>query len=211
MLGPYRNTARLEAADLACVRGGREVFSGLSFSIDPGRALFLRGPNASGKTSLIRLVAGLLQPSAGSLVWGGLEGRDGTDALRENLHYVGHLPALKPVLSVGENVAFWARLEGYAGGVSSALSAVGLAGLADLPARVLSEGQKRRTALARLFAVPKPLWLLDEPTAGLDAASTDRLCRAINQHLERGGLAMVATHIDLEIGNAASLELPGGA
>src|SRR3982750_4393460 len=158
----------LEARDLACLRGERAVFAGLSFRLDPGGALLL-GANGAGKSTLLRLLAGLLRPEAGLLLW------DGTDALADRaahaarLRYLSHQDALKPALTARENLSFFARLWG--GQVDAALEALDLLPLAELPARVLSSGQKRRLALARLALAPAPLWLLDEPTVGLDAAS----------------------------------------
>lgn len=186
---------RLHAESLACVRGGREVFSGLGFAVEDGGLLVLRGPNGSGKSSLLRLVAGLVRKTAGSLV---LEGAAEDVPLAEYAHYVGHLDALKPALTVAENLAFWAQMLGGARvGTLDALAVVGLAALADFPAGVLSAGQRRRLALARLIAADRPLWLLDEPTTAIDAEARARLYDLIRAHLDGGGMALVATHDEL--------------
>jgi heme exporter protein A len=178
--------------DLGCVRGGREVFSGLGFRISAGKALVLTGPNGAGKTSLLRMIAGLLRPAAGRIE---LAGGEAELSVAEQAHYLGHQDALKPSLTVRENLQFWAR---YLGGgdeaLASALAAVGLDELADLPAAYLSAGQRRRLSLARLLAVPRRLWLLDEPTAALDIAAQERLTDLIRPHLGCRGIIIVATH-----------------
>ena len=207
MPGDDEHTTALEARKLTCVRGGRSLFSSLSFKVERGHALILRGPNGSGKTSLLRIIAGFLTPDEGDFCWGGVEGKAAVSALQENIHLIGHLTALKPILSVAENVALWATLHGSNGQTTEALHAMGLAELAELPVQFLSEGQKRRTALARLMAFQKPIWLLDEPLAGLDAASADRLMEAITGHLSIGGIAVIATHQLLKMDAALQSEL----
>lgn len=207
MPGDDEHTTALEARKLTCVRGGRSLFSSLSFKVERGHALILRGPNGSGKTSLLRIIAGFLTPDEGDFCWGGVEGKAAVSALQENIHLIGHLTALKPILSVAENVALWAALHGGNGQTTEALHAMGLAELAELPVHFLSEGQKRRTALARLMAFQKPIWLLDEPLAGLDAASADRLMEAITGHLSNGGIAVIATHQLLQMAAALQSEL----
>ncbi|MEJ8574783.1 heme ABC exporter ATP-binding protein CcmA [Microbaculum marinum] len=188
---------RLRGRDLACVRGGREVFSGVSFGIEAGSLIKLRGPNGAGKSSLLRLVAGLLRPSAGDL---DLDGGPEDVPIAEQAHYVGHLDTLKPALTVLENLGFWAdMLGGTRATAGAALERAGLAPLADFPAGILSAGQRRRLALARLAAAPRPLWLLDEPTTAIDAAARDRLFVLIHDHLDAGGLVMIATHDDLPV------------
>jgi len=196
---------RLAAYDLACVRGGREVFEGLDFAVEAGQALALTGRNGAGKTTLLRLIAGLLELAHGRLE---LTGGAPDLTLAEQAHYVGHRDALKPALTVRENLQFWyAFLGGHNASAASALEAVGLAGLAALPAAYLSAGQRRRLAIARLVAAPRPIWLLDEPTAALDAASQQRLAELMREHLARGGIIVAATHGPLGLDGARELRL----
>jgi heme exporter protein A len=196
---------------LVCVRGEREVFRGLDFRLEPGGAVLLRGPNGSGKSSLLRLMAGLLRPAAGRILWRGADVAEDREGHGGRLHYVGHLDALKPVLSVAENLAFWAGLRAPGAAardhVLTALARFGLAPLAALPARYLSAGQRRRLALARLAAAPAPLWLLDEPTTGLDSASVARLAAFLAQHRAGGGMVVVSTHGGLDPPGAATIEM----
>ncbi len=195
---------RFQAHDLACRRGGREVFAGLSFAVSAGGSLALRGPNGSGKSTLLRLAAGLIHPEAGSLR---LDGGDAERTIAEQAHLLGHLDAVKPALTVAENLAFWRdMLDGEKAGVRDALERVGLARLAAFPAAILSAGQRRRLSLARLVAVRRPVWLLDEPTNALDADGRARLDNLIAGHLASGGIALVATHVDMA-GVTATLEL----
>lgn len=203
--------AVLRAVSLTCVRGGRTLFSALSFGVEPGRALILRGPNGCGKTSLLRIIAGLLSPDEGEIRWGTLRGQEAKGALQENINLVGHSTALKPVLSVADNISIWARLHGGGDKSLEALGAMDLLALADLPVRYLSEGQKRRTALARLIAIEKPIWLLDEPLAGLDKSSTGRLIDGLDGHLSGGGIAVIATHQDIALGESKQRSLLIGA
>jgi heme exporter protein A len=203
----------LEARDLACLRGERVVFAGLSFALGAGGALLLTGANGAGKSSLLRLIAGLLRPAEGALLWGGQDALADRAAHAARLRYVGHGDALKPALTARENLLFFARLWG--GAVEPALEAMGLLPLADLPARVLSAGQKRRLGLARLaLGMPSagsppdaPLWLLDEPTTGLDAASVERLGALLARHRAAGGMVLAATHLPLPLPDARELRL----
>jgi heme exporter protein A len=247
---------QLVASDLVCVRGGRQVFAGVSFAVGAGQTLVVSGPNGAGKTSLLRMVAGLLQVEAGHI-----ELKDGEPDLTiaEQAHFLGHQDALKPSLSVGENLQFWARYlgaesppasprpqtgqssltiprasEARLGGkpetaaehggfvekplaptpspsaaagkaraepmtINLALDAVGLEELADLPAGYLSAGQRRRLSIARLLAIKRPIWLLDEPTAALDTTGQARLAELMQMHVSSGGLILAATHGPLGI------------
>ena len=185
----------LAALDISCQRGGRTIFRDVSFRLSPGEALLLTGPNGAGKTSLLRQIAGLLPLAEGALR---LEGGEPDAALPELCHYVGHLSAVKASLSVAENLAFWADFLGpRSRDIEPALAAFGLASLADLPAGLLSAGQKRRLGLARLLAATRPIWLLDEPQTSLDKASLKLLDAAIEDHRNAGGIAIVASHAKL--------------
>ena len=195
---------RLSGTGLACIRGGQQVFSGLSFAVTSGQALALTGRNGAGKTTLLRLIAGLLQPSGGRLE---LAGGEAEAAIGEQVHYLGHQDALKPSLSVAENLKFWAAFLGGKSSTGGGLEAVGLDHLADLPAGYLSAGQRRRLALARLVCVQRPIWLLDEPTAALDSASQDKLGELMRGHLENGGMIVAATHGPLPLANVSELRL----
>ncbi len=196
---------RLSAANLACVRGGRDVFTGISFSVASGETLAITGRNGVGKSSLLRIVAGLIRITAGEIA---LEGGDPELTIAEQAHYLGHQDALKPALSVGENLRFWTGfLGGKATEITAALEAAGLHALADLPAGYLSAGQRRRLSIARLLAVRRPIWLLDEPMSTLDAAAQERLTGLMHTHLAQGGLILSATHGTLGIGAAQELRL----
>ena len=199
----------LEGRGLECVRSDRVVFSDLDFQIASGGALVLRGPNGSGKTSLLRLIAGLLRPAAGGFFWEGAPIAEAPEDHRARLHYVGHSDALKPAFTVAENLAFWAALRGNAGGEGAALERFGLGGLADFPAGLLSAGQRRRLALARLAASAAPLWLLDEPTVALDSEASAALFELIAGHRQEGGMVIAATHVELPLAEAQALELGG--
>ena len=191
-----QQTIGLAALKLGCQRGGRRIFRDLSFNLVPGEALLVSGPNGAGKTSLLRQIAGLLPLASGELR---VEGAGRDAVLPELCHYIGHLNAVKPSLSVGENLHFWSEFLGGDGDeTGEALAAFGLAALADLPAGLLSAGQKRRLALSRLLAAKRPVWLLDEPQTSLDAASLKLLDTAINHHLATGGIAVIASHTPLK-------------
>jgi len=189
----------LSVRDLACVRGERPVFSQIDFDLAAGEMLTLKGPNGAGKSSLIRQVAGLLDVSGGAIeLLGAAEG----ETVGDHALYAGHLDAVKAPLSVFENMAFWADFYGVARAmIDPALACFALAHLVSLPASVLSAGQKRRLGLARLALIPRPIWLLDEPTVSLDVTSVARLADLMRTHLKQGGLILAATHIDLGIGS----------
>jgi heme exporter protein A len=197
---------RLVGSDLACVRGGRQVFAGLSFSVAAGEALVVLGPNGVGKSSLLRLIAGLVARAGGTLV---LEGGDGELTIAEQAHYLGHQDALKPSLTVDENLTFWSRYLGGGEATQAALPAVGLDGIAQLPAAYLSAGQRRRLSIARLLAVRRPIWLLDEPTTALDTAAQAALAGFMEQHLAGGGLIVAAAHGPIGLRAARELRLGG--
>jgi heme exporter protein A len=191
---------RIIVERLAVERGGRRVLGPVDFAAEPGQALILKGPNGAGKTSLIRVLAGLAQAADGTIR---LEGAIPDTTLGENAHYVGHANAVKPRLSVLENVRFWAQfLGGTQTSAHTAVEAFGLASLADVPAGWLSAGQRRRLGLARLLAAERTIWLLDEPTVSLDVASTRVLAELARTHLSRGGLLIAATHIDMGLEGA---------
>lgn len=194
----------LSASGLLCRRGGREVFASLDFSLRAGQALAVIGRNGSGKSSLLRMVAGLLPIAAGHLTW---DGGDPERSIGEQAHYLGHQDALKPALSVSENLRFWTGYLGGKGGTEAALETVGLGALANLPSAYLSAGQRRRLSLARLVAIDRPIWLLDEPTSALDAAAQDMLIRLMRAHLAAGGLILAATHALLGLEQTRELQL----
>ena len=193
---------------LACRRGERLIFSGLDCTLPPGGALLLTGANGAGKSSLLRLLASLLTPAAGRVMWRGTPVAADLAGYRANLHYVGHLDAIKPALGVRETLAFWAGMRQAARPpLEAALAAFALDGVADWPCRWLSAGQRRRLTLARLIASPAPLWLLDEPTASLDADGEQRLVAAIEAHRAAGGRVAIATHHALPLAGAHELRL----
>jgi heme exporter protein A len=196
---------RLVGSDLVCIRGGRQVFSGVGFAVDAGAALLVTGPNGAGKSSLLRLIAGLVGGAGGGIA---LDGGDGELTIGEQAHYLGHQDALKSSLSVEENLAFWASVLGDGNArVGTALAAVGLDSLARLPAIYLSAGQRRRLSIARLIAIARPIWLLDEPTSGLDASGQAMLADLMRAHLAAGGLILAAAHGPIGLDGATELRL----
>ncbi|HQT60634.1 MAG TPA: heme ABC exporter ATP-binding protein CcmA [Acidiphilium sp.] len=199
----------LEARGLAAIRGERLIFRDISFRVGLGEALVLVGPNGAGKSSLIRLVAGLTPPASGELLWDGADALDDPPLHATRLCFVGHADAIKPGLSVAENLGLDRRRPRAL--VLEALASVDLERFADLPARLLSSGQRRRLALSRLALSASPLWLLDEPTTGLDAASVRRLEANIAKHLGRGGMVIAATHLPLDLPGARPFDLAGQA
>ena len=193
----------LHASGLQCVRGDRRVFDGIGFDLANGGLLRVRGPNGSGKTSLLRMVCGLLQPAAGNIEWNGR----GIDALGEeyyrDLAYIGHLNAVKDELKAGENLRFCARLAGVPATealIDATLREFAFDGLEHLPCKFLSQGQKRRLALARLrLSATRAVWVLDEPFAALDAAGIEAVRLVVEEHLERGGLVLLTTHQEVAV------------
>ncbi|MBC7133568.1 MAG: heme ABC exporter ATP-binding protein CcmA [Roseovarius sp.] len=185
----------LSVSDLSVARGGIPVLEGVSFALNPGEALVLRGPNGIGKTTLLRTVAGLQPALAGSV-----------EAAPESLVYAGHADGIKATLSVEENLNFWARVFGT-GDISAAIAAFDLGPLAARPAGALSAGQKRRLGLARLLVTGRAVWVLDEPTVSLDRDAVAMFAGAVRAHLAAGGAALIATHIDLGLSEARILDL----
>lgn len=199
-----------QGKELTCIRGERLVFTDLDFAVRPGGALVLIGPNGAGKSSLLRIMAGLLRPAAGQMLFNDEDALDDFDEHALNIHYVGHHDAVKPVLSVLENVRFWAGVRDGDINDANILAALGTFGarrLADVPGRFLSAGQKRRVNLARIVAAPAPIWLLDEPTTALDKASILLLDAAIKTHREGGGMVVLSTHARINIENATVLDI----
>jgi heme exporter protein A len=198
---------RLSAWDLTIERGGRRIIAGLSFTADEGAALIVTGPNGAGKSSLLRALCGFLPLERGGFV---LEGADAERSLGEQAHYLGHADGVKGALTAGENLAFAAAM---LGGQSSrdagraALAQVGLAHVIDFPARLLSAGQRRRVALARLLTADRRLWLLDEPATALDAAAQAALKAIMQTHLRGGGIIVAAAHAPLGLEGARELRL----
>jgi heme exporter protein A len=196
---------RVNAVDLGCRRGGREVFAGVSFQLARGEALAVTGRNGAGKSSLLRIIGGFIRPAGGRL-W--LEGGDPELTVAEQAHYLGHQDAVKPSLSIAENICFWTAFFGAdAHKVQDALESVGLGAIAALPAAYLSAGQRRRLSIARLLAVKRPIWLLDEPASTLDAGGRDRLTDFMQSHLAGGGLILAATHGALGLSGVQELSL----
>ncbi len=188
----------LSVTDLACARGGVPVVAGLSFAVAAGEALILRGPNGSGKTTLLRTLAGLQPPLAGVI-----------DAAPDAIAYGAHADGLKPALTVAENLAFWASVYGNPAGPQAAMEAYRIADLAHRRVADLSAGQKRRASLARLLVTGRPVWALDEPTVSLDSTAVGHFAEVVRAHLEAGGAAVIATHIDLGLPEASDLDVGG--
>jgi heme exporter protein A len=190
----------LSSENLACVRGERLIFSDIEFALDAGEVLVVTGANGSGKTSLLRIVCGLLEAAAGEIRWNGSSARALGDDFFAELAYLGHHNGLKDDLSATETMRVWAGVSGITvdrAAARQALARMGLAGREDLPVRWLSQGQKRRAAIARLLVAERPLWVLDEPLAGLDRASTVTVEALLQEHLANGGMAILTTHQDL--------------
>jgi heme exporter protein A len=205
MIDPLQLPPRaLNVFALACRRGERMLFEHVDFSLAAGEILLLRGPNGVGKTTLLSALAGIISPAAGRIEFSGADPDGRPEA---EIHFLGHLGAVKPRLTVKENLTFWASLNGGTSlAVETALEQVGLASLMALDAGVLSAGQTRRLALARLLISERPIWLLDEPTAALDAGGELLLAGLIDRHLDRGGLAVATTHHDLALQNVTRVK-----
>lgn len=194
----------LQAEGLTCSRGGREVFRNVSFKVPAHEALIVTGRNGAGKSSLLRMIAGLLRIAAGRLA---LDGGAADTPIAEQAHYLGHQDAMKPSLTVAENLQFWTTFLGSRREVDAALELLDLAPLADLPAAYLSAGQRRRLSLARIVAVSRPIWLLDEPTSALDTPSQKRLSEIMRDHLAGGGIIVAAAHGAIGLDRARELKL----
>ncbi len=197
-----------EGRDLACQRGEYLVFEGLDFALEPGACLWLAGPNGSGKSTLLRLMAGLLAPLSGRLSWAGAAIGRAAEAHRARLRYLGHLDAVKPQLTVAENLDFWAAFWSVSrSAAADPLEKLGLAPVRHLPARHLSAGQKRRLALARLCLGRAELWLLDEPTTALDRAGAQAFQELVTDHRKSGGIVVLSSHETVTLTDLARLDL----
>ena len=200
----------LEVRDLMAIRGDRRLFAGLSFAADPGELLYVRGPNGSGKTTLLRMLCGLTQPAEGTLLWQGRPIRGNDDEFCQELLYFGHRPAIKDELDAVENLQTACVLAGQTlapGEARQALATMGLADHDDLPVKLLSQGQRRRVALARLLVSRARLWVLDEPFTALDIGAIEGLQNSIGEHLQRQGVIVLTTHQSVELGDARTREV----
>lgn len=195
---------RLVCEGLTVARGDAIVLKDVAFTVEGGGALSIVGPNGAGKSTLLRTLAGLITPLAGEVRF---EEAEEETSPREFMHLLGHLDAVKAGLSVRRNLAFARDALGGEGDLSAALSRVGLSALEELPGAALSAGQKRRLALARLLCAPRPIWLLDEPTAALDVGGQALLAELVHDHRRAGGMVIAATHADLAFGKGATLDL----
>lgn len=200
-------TEMLRGQSLACIRGDKPIFSDLDFELPPGRALILRGANGCGKSSLMKIIAGLLTADKGQLFWGNEDILGDKDWISRNICYLAHKNGMKPEMTVAENLSFWAGMEHHDGDIRQEAKKIGIDHCLDLPVCYLSSGQARRAALTRVLCHPGRIWLLDEPTVGLDVAGVELLAGLMNTHLERGGRILAATHIELGLDAAKSTTL----
>ena len=192
---------------LSCFRGGRLVFDDLSFSVRAGGAILLVGPNGAGKSSLLRLLAGLIRPLGGTVCRDGVDIEEDLGDHRAATYYLAHADAVKPALTVEEDRAFWSALNGTPNVSNQGIERLGLSAQRNVPGRYLSSGQRRRTALARLLTAKADLWLLDEPSVGLDTTSVEQLAQMIADHRDAGGFVIAATHIDLGLEDAETFDI----
>ncbi|MAH83133.1 MAG: heme ABC exporter ATP-binding protein CcmA [Rhodospirillaceae bacterium TMED8] len=202
-----RENVYFASDQVACFRGGRTVFVGVTFSINSGGAVLVKGPNGIGKSTMLRILAGLMRPIYGTLKWHDHKTHVEPEIHFKRIHYVGHHDPVKPALTVIENVSFWASLHGTRDHVQSALEEFDIAHLADVPARFLSAGQKRKVNLTRILTAPTRLWLLDEPTTGLDAATVAKFEQCMAAHRNSGGMIILSTHTPLDLPEAQVLNL----
>ncbi len=200
--------ASFNGENLSCIRGERLVLEGISFALKNSGAMILTGPNGAGKSTLLRLMAGLMQPSQGGLLWDGVAISEDATEHNSRISYIGHADAVKPALSVSENVTFWAEVNGQSGYTpNKAMQALGIAHLSSLSARYLSAGQRRRVNLCRMLTSGAALWLLDEPSTALDSETSLSLGGLIDEHRNNGGMVVISTHTELDISDAQSLPL----
>lgn len=196
----------LTVTKLSCIRQDRLIFKDLGFSLTEGEVLWVQGKNGAGKSSLLRIMAGLLKPASGEILWKGSSVQKDPDGYQDQFRYIGHQEALKPVLSARENLKFWADYSGT-NAVSLALKEFDLDKIADSPVGIMSAGQKKRTNLARLISSPAPLWILDEPVSSLDTHYIELFKHQLEKHVKGGGMALLATHQDLSLPSVRLLDL----
>ncbi|GLJ34577.1 hypothetical protein SUGI_0695460 [Cryptomeria japonica] len=201
---------KLLASRLSCIRNGQMVLRDINMTMHNGGGMILTGPNGSGKTTFLRVLTGFLKPSAGHLLWNGHDVTNSSiyELYKVELHWVGLKDAIKNKLSVVDNVEFWETLEGKSGRSRKALEFMGLGHVMNEPAQVLSVGQRKRVQLARLLAIPRPIWLLDEPSVGLDKDGVQKLEYIMEEHRRKGGMVFVATHVPIKLKDAMHLQFP---
>lgn len=196
----------LQVNNLSCRRGGRLVLNGISFDVESGRALLVTGPNGAGKSSMLRVLAGLTKPERGEVTLGTTSLAGSPDDWTAQIGFAGHQDAIKPQLTLQQNLRFWAQING-GGDVAQALACFNLSRLADRPAQTCSAGQRKRLSLARLLLAKRKLWLLDEPATSLDSDSQFSLEQILKTHCANGGIAVIATHQPLNLANSTTLRL----